>query len=372
MNTTKKKAMFILGTRPEAIKVAPVIRKFQESDAYTTIVVSTGQHREMLDQVLGFFEITSDVDMGLMVPNQTLPELTAKALAGSSALIMEHQPDVVLVQGDTSTAFAGGLAAFLNKVPVAHIEAGLRSGRMDSPFPEEANRVLLSKITALHLAPTEGSADNLNSEGIVEGVHVVGNTVVDALLLGLEMIKQRGEESYYEKYGMIDFDRDLILITIHRRESFGAPIKNICQAIRTIAERHPDKTLVYPVHPNPNVRKVVNDELSGIDNLRLLDPLEYSDFIWMMSKASLILTDSGGVQEEAPTLGIPVMVAREVTERSEGVDAEAAVMVGADTELIIKTADELLSLSKEERAGIVNPYGDGKTSSRILELVKNV
>lgn len=368
----KKKAMFILGTRPEAIKMAPVIRQFSQTDQYDTIVVATGQHREMLDQVLGFFEITPDVDMGLMVPNQTLPDLTAKALAGSSALILEHQPDVVLVQGDTSTAFAGGLAAFLNKVPVAHIEAGLRSGRMDSPFPEEANRVLLSKITNLHLAPTQGSADNLTSEAITHGVHVVGNTVVDALLLGLDIIKQRGEESYFEKYGMIDFDKDLILITIHRRESFGEPIKNICEAIRTIAKRHPDKTLVYPVHPNPNVREVVNAELSGVENLRLLDPLEYSDFIWMMSKASLILTDSGGVQEEAPTLGIPVLVAREVTERSEGVDAGAAVMVGAVTDLIVQKADELLALTVDQRAGIINPYGDGETSARILELVKHL
>lgn len=352
--------------------MAPVIKAFQQSAQHETLVVSTGQHREMLDQVLGFFEITPDIDLGLMVPNQTLPELTAKALAGSSKLIVEHQPDIVMVQGDTSTAFAGGLAAFLNKVPVAHIEAGLRSGRMDSPFPEEANRVLLSKITNLHLAPTEGAANNLNTEGLTKDVHVVGNTVVDALLLGLGNIKERGEEPYYQKYDMIDFNRDLILITIHRRESFGQPIKNICKAIRTIAERHPEKTLVYPVHPNPNVRGVVEAELEGIDNLRLLDPLEYSDFIWMMSKASLILTDSGGVQEEAPTLGIPVMVAREVTERSEGVDAGAAVMVGADTDLIIQKADELLALSAADRAGIVNPYGDGKTSSRILELVGRV
>jgi len=322
----KKKAMFILGTRPEAIKVSPVIRKFQESEDYETIVVSTGQHREMLDQVLGFFEITPDVDMDLMVPNQTLPELTAKALAGSSKVIVEYEPDIVFVQGDTSTAFAGGMAAFLNKTPVAHIEAGLRSGRMDSPFPEEANRVLLSKLTTLHLAPTQGSADNLMNENISQGVHVVGNTVVDALLLGLEMIKKRGEEDYFKKYEMIDFDREMILITIHRRESFGQPLLDVCAAIRTIAARHPEKTLVYPVHPNPNVREVVNRELAGIENLRLLEPLEYSDFIWMMSKACLILTDSGGVQEEAPTLGIPVMVAREVTERSEGVDAGAAVI----------------------------------------------
>ncbi|MCP5536771.1 MAG: UDP-N-acetylglucosamine 2-epimerase (non-hydrolyzing) [Akkermansiaceae bacterium] len=365
----KQKVMFILGTRPEAIKMAPVIRSFKEAGHYETIVVATGQHREMLAQVLNFFEIQPDVDMGLMVPNQTLPELTAKALAGSSSLIVEHQPAIVLVQGDTSTAFAGGLAAFLNKVPVAHIEAGLRSGRMDSPFPEEANRVLLSKITSLHLAPTRGAADNLNGEAIDQGVHVVGNTVVDALLQGLEIIRSRGEESYFEKFEMIDFEREVILITIHRRESFGEPIKEICKAIRTIASRHMDKTLVYPVHPNPNVRNVVETELAGIDNLRLLNPLEYSDFIWMMSKSSLILTDSGGVQEEAPTLGIPVLVAREVTERSEGVDAGAAVMVGSDADLIVRKADELLALSVAERAGIVNPYGDGKTSSRILELV---
>jgi len=368
----KKKALFILGTRPEAIKVAPVIRYFQQSEIFETIVVSTGQHREMLDQVMGFFEISPDVDLDLMEPNQSLPELTAKALAGSSRIIVEHQPDIVFVQGDTSTAFAGGMAAFLNEVPVAHIEAGLRSGRMDSPFPEEANRVLLSKLASLHLAPTQGAADNLLAESITGGVHVVGNTVVDALLLGLKIIRKRGEEAYFKRFNMIDFEREMILITIHRRESFGQPLLNICAAIRMIAQRHPQKTLVYPVHPNPNVREVVNRELAGIENLRLLEPLEYSDFIWMMSKASLILTDSGGVQEEAPTLGIPVMVAREVTERSEGVDAGAAVMVGANTDLIVQTADRLLSLSVEERSGIVNPYGDGKTSSRIFELAQTI
>lgn len=368
----KKKAMFVLGTRPEAIKMAPVIRTFLESDSYETIVVATGQHREMLDQVLGFFEIAPDVDLGLMVPNQTLPELTAKALAGTSQMIEKYQPDVVFVQGDTSTAFAAGLAAFLNKVPVAHIEAGLRSGRMDSPFPEEANRVLLSRVAALHFAPTQGAADYLEAEGLVNGIHIVGNTVVDALLLGLAMIKERGEDNYYEKFNMVDFSRELVLITIHRRESFGQPLKQICKGIRIIAERHPDKTLVYPVHPNPNVREVVYAELSNVENLRLIEPLEYADFIWMMSKASLILTDSGGVQEEAPTLGIPVMVAREVTERSEGVDAGAAVMVGADTDLIVEKADELLSLTPDQRAGIVNPYGDGQTSSRILNLTLGI
>ena len=362
--------MFVLGTRPEAIKVAPVIRHFCECGSCETIVVVTGQHREMLDQVLGFFEIVPDHDLNLMVPNQTLPELTARALAGTSRLIVQHRPDFVVVQGDTSTAFAAGLAAFLNGVAVAHIEAGLRSGRMDSPFPEEANRVLLGRITKFHFAPTSGAAENLRKEGVSDGLWEVGNTVVDALLLGLEMIKKRGEEGYFERFRAIDFKRAVILITIHRRESFGEPLVKICDAIQEIARRHPDKELVYPVHPNPNVRQVVHERLGDIENLKLLEPLEYSDFIWMMSKSTLILTDSGGVQEEAPTLGIPVMVAREVTERSEGVDAGVAYMVGSNRDLIVETADRLLAMSKEERARIVNPYGDGKTSERILKIIE--
>ncbi|MDB4377998.1 UDP-N-acetylglucosamine 2-epimerase (non-hydrolyzing) [Akkermansiaceae bacterium] len=366
----KKKIMFVLGTRPEAIKVAPVIRKFLNDDTFETIVVATGQHREMLDQVLGFFDVTPDEDLSLMVPNQTLPELTAKALAGCSKVISKYQPDLVIVQGDTSTAFAAGLAGFLSGVAVGHIEAGLRSGRMDSPFPEEANRVLIGRLASFHFAPTLGAAENLRKEGLEGGLHEVGNTVVDALLLGLEMIKEQGEDAFYGKFEQVRFDRPMVLLTIHRRESFGEPLVKICSAILRIAKAHPDKELVYPVHPNPNVREVVNEMLSGIENIKLLEPLEYSDFIWMMSKASLILTDSGGVQEEAPTLGIPVMVAREVTERSEGVDAGAAFMVGADPDLIVETADRLLKLGEEERAGIVNPYGDGKTSERILSIVK--
>lgn len=366
----KKKVMFVIGTRPEAIKVAPVIRKFLDDDFFETIVVATGQHREILDQVLQFFGVVPDEDLSLMVPNQTLSELTAKALTGCNALLLKYQPNLVVVQGDTSTAFAAGLAGFLNGVPVAHIEAGLRSGRMDSPFPEEANRVLLSRLARLHFAPTSGAAENLRGEGVSEGLHEVGNTVVDALLLGLQIIKERGEDSFYGRFDQIRFNRRLVLVTIHRRESFGEPLENICSAIVRIAEAHPDKELIYPVHPNPNVRKVVDRMLGGIENIKLLEPLEYSDFIWMMSKASLILTDSGGVQEEAPTLGIPVMVAREVTERSEGVDAGAAFMVGADADLIVETADRLLRLNDEERAGIVNPYGDGKTSERILSIAK--
>ncbi len=364
-----KKVVFILGTRPEAIKLAPVIKTFKASSLYETVVVSTGQHREMLAQVFDFFEIEPDFDLDLMESNQSLTDLTAKAIQGVGTLLDELTPDVVVVQGDTTTAYAAGFAGFIKRVHVAHVEAGLRSGRMDSPFPEEANRVLLSQIATWHFAPTDGSAQNLINEGFDSNVHTVGNTVVDALIMGLDMIKQRGEEAYYEKFKMLDFDKDTVLITIHRRESFGEPLLDICSAILEIASQHKDKNFVYPVHPNPNVREVVNTQLGSCDNIILLEPLAYSDFIWMMSKSCLILTDSGGVQEEAPTLGVPVIVAREVTERGEGVDAGVAVMVGSDRDLIIKEANRLLALTESERSRILNPYGDGQTSSKIHDII---
>ena len=320
----KKCVLFIFGTRPEAIKLAPVIRTFQPCEAFRTVVCVTGQHRAMLDQVLGFFEIKPDFDLNLMTHNQSLPGLAAKAITGSANILAEVKPDLVFVQGDTTTAFAAGFAAFLEKIPVAHVEAGLRSYRKFSPFPEEINRVLLSHLTTLHFAPTAGAGQNLGREGITENVFVVGNTVVDALLQGLEIIRNRGETSYFKTFQKLDFSKRIILVTVHRRESFGPPLRRICEAIKAIADAGADREIVYPVHPNPNVRETVFAMLGKTKNIHLLEPLEYAEFIWMMSKSALIITDSGGVQEEAPSLGVSVLVVREVTERAEGVAAGAA------------------------------------------------
>jgi UDP-N-acetylglucosamine 2-epimerase (non-hydrolysing) len=367
---TKKCVLFIFGTRPEAIKLAPVIRTFQSCEEFRTVVCVTGQHRAMLDQVMSLFEIKPDFDLNLMTHNQSLPSLASKAITGSAEILTEIKPDIVFVQGDTTTAFAAGFAAFLEKIPVAHVEAGLRSYRKYSPFPEEMNRVLLSHLTTLHFAPTEGAGQNLAREGITENVFVVGNTVVDALLQGLEIIRNRGEENYYNTFKELDFSKRIILVTVHRRESFGPPLRRICEAIKTVADAGEDREIVYPVHLNPNVRETVFEMLGKTKNIHLLEPLEYAQFIWMMSKSSLIITDSGGVQEEAPSLGVSVLVVREVTERGEGVAAGAATMVGAQTERIIAEAEKKLRPRGAEPKDCRNPYGDGQSSSRILEITR--
>jgi UDP-N-acetylglucosamine 2-epimerase (non-hydrolysing) len=366
----KKSVLFIFGTRPEAIKLAPVIRTFKPCEDLRTVVCVTGQHRAMLDQVTGLFQIEPDFDLNLMTHNQALPALAGKAVTGTAEILATVKPDIVFVQGDTTTAFAAGFAAFLEKIPVAHVEAGLRSHRRYSPFPEEINRVLLSHLTTLHFAPTEGARRNLEREGLTEQVFVVGNTVVDALLQGLEIIRERGEQEYYQRFKELDFSRRIILVTVHRRESFGPPLRRICEAIRTVAEAGPDREIVYPVHPNPNVRGTVFEMLGRTKNIHLLEPLEYAQFIWMMSKSCLIITDSGGVQEEAPSLGVPVLVVREVTERAEGVAAGAATMVGAHPERIAAEAEKRLQPCNRQNGQWTNPYGDGKSSSRILEITR--
>jgi UDP-N-acetylglucosamine 2-epimerase (non-hydrolysing) len=366
----KKSVLFIFGTRPEAIKLAPVIRTFQSCAEFRTVVCVTGQHRAMLDQVMGLFEIKPDFDLNLMTHNQSLPSLASKAIMGSAEILTQVKPDILFVQGDTTTAFAAGFAAFLEKIPIAHVEAGLRSYRKFSPFPEEMNRVLLSHLTTLHFAPTEGAGQNLAREGITENVFVVGNTVVDALLQGLKIIRNRGEENYYNTFKGLDFSKRIILVTVHRRESFGPPLRRICEAIKTVADAGEDREIVYPVHLNPNVRETVFEMLGKTKNIHLLEPLEYAQFIWMMSKSSLIITDSGGVQEEAPSLGVSVLVVREVTERGEGVAAGAATMVGAQTERIIAEAEKKLRSRGDEPKDCRNPYGDGQSSSRILEITR--
>jgi len=360
--------LFIFGTRPEAIKMAPLIRLCRKpKSGFTAKVCITSQHRQMLDQVLDFFEINPNHDLDLMKPNQTLFDITAKGLKGLEPVLNEVKPDCVLVQGDTTTAFIGALAAFYCKIKVGHVEAGLRSGQKYSPYPEEINRIMAGHIADYHFAPTERARQNLFSENIKDNVHVVGNTVIDALHLGLSLIKQHGEKSYLKHFKYLDFSKRIVLITGHRRESFGAPFENICRAIQTSAKEYPQAEFVYPVHLNPNVRKPVDKFLKGIKNIHLIEPLDYPYLIWLMEKSYLVLTDSGGIQEEAPALGKPVLVMRDVTERQEGVDAGTAKLVGTDTNVIIKALRELFEVPEvyNKMAKAVNPYGDGKTSERI-------
>lgn len=359
------KAAFVFGTRPEAIKMAPVIRAFERSGKIQPLVVVTAQHREMLDQVLLFFGITPDHDLNLMTEGQSLCSLTARAITGLEAVFEQEQPDLVLVQGDTTSAFAGAYTGFLKGIKVAHIEAGLRTGNRHEPFPEELNRQLVGNLADLHFCPTSTARDNLFAEGKREGIEVVGNTVIDALLRGLMILGDAWRPEVPELHEMLN-PGGSVLITIHRRESFGAAVQGILAAIRRLALAQSGMSWVFPVHPNPNIRGPVHKMLAGIPNLFLIEPLDYPHFIWAMSKARLILTDSGGVQEEAPTLGIPVLVVRNVTERQEGVAAGVATLVGTEEESIVSIATNCLASVRRHQ--LVNPYGDGKTSERILEL----
>jgi UDP-N-acetylglucosamine 2-epimerase (non-hydrolysing) len=358
------KAIFVFGTRPEAIKMAPVIKEFKKSGKLDPIVAVTGQHRGMLDQVLDFFGITPDHDLDLMTEGQSLCGLTARAISGLESILTEVKPDILLVQGDTTSAFAGAYVGFLKQIPVAHIEAGLRTGNRFEPFPEEINRQLVGNLADLHFCPTSRACDNLQAEGKSAGIHMVGNTVIDALLDGLAILGEDWQPEI-EALRQMANPAGSVLITIHRRESFGPPLLGILNAIKRLALDHPTMSFVFPVHPNPNIRKPVFDHLGEVSNLSLTDPLDYPHFIWAMSKARMILTDSGGVQEEAPTLGIPVLVARNVTERQEGVDAGVATLVGTSEEGIYQEAARVLAGPVKHQ--FTNPYGDGATSQRILE-----
>ena len=365
------KVLFLFGTRPEAIKMAPLIKEFKSEENFEIKVCVTAQHRQMLDQVLNFFSIKPDYDLNLMKPNQSLFDITSNTLKGLEPILDKEKPDLVFVQGDTTTAFVGTLAGFYKKIKVAHIEAGLRSYNKYSPFPEEINRVLVGHLADYHFAPTKRAKENLFKENIKENVFVVGNTVIDALFLGLDIIKKEGEEKYYKYFDFIDFSKKIILVTGHRRDSFGKPFENICYALKEIANSFSDIEIVYPVHLNPNVREPVNKILRNQERIHLIEPLEYPYLIWLMSKSYLVLTDSGGIQEEAPSLGKPVLVMREVTERIEGIEAETAKLVGTNKEKIVKEVEVLLK-DKEEYNKIskaVNPYGDGRASRRIVELI---
>jgi len=370
-----KKVLFVFGTRPEAIKMAPVINVFKKDiNKFKTIVAVTAQHREMLDQVLTLFEIVPDYDMNLMAPNQTLESLTSKVLIGISDLLVEIKPDVVFVQGDTTTTYASALAAFYKMIPVAHIEAGLRTNNIYSPFPEEINRRMTTSMASFHFPPTEQSRQNLLSEGIKdEKIKLAGNTVIDALLSvskKIESISDKQENYFLDKYGIQFNNQKTILLTGHRRESFGGGFENICEAIKQIAEQN-DVQVIYPVHLNPNVQEPVSRILNKIENVHLIPPQDYVPFIYLMKHAHIILTDSGGVQEEAPSLGKPVLVMRDTTERPEGVDAGTARLVGTDTVEITTLVELLLNNQSEydKMAKAVNPYGNGKASDKIYNFI---
>jgi UDP-N-acetylglucosamine 2-epimerase (non-hydrolysing) len=365
------KLLFIFGTRPEAIKMAPLILKAQSDTYFNAGICVTGQHNEMLYQVLDFFKIRPDHDINVMTHDQSLFDISADILKSLKSILAGEKPDVILVQGDTTTAFIGALAGYYLKIPVAHIEAGLRSHNKFSPFPEEINRVLVGHVADYHFAPTKKAEENLIAEGIrEENIFLVGNTVIDALFLTLDIIKK--QENIYSKYfNWLNPEKRLILVTGHRRESFGEPFKNICLALKDVAIDY-NVEIVYPVHLNPNVRRPVFDILDGLDNIHLIEPLPYPYLIWLMEKSYLILTDSGGIQEEAPSLGKPVLVMRDVTERVEGIEAGTCRLVGSNRETIVQETKKLLNNvdTYKKMFSAVNPYGDGKSSVKILDIMR--
>ena len=373
--TPGKKILVLFGTRPEAIKMAPVVQMLSADENFICQVCVTGQHRQMLDQVLRWFAITPDFDLNLMQQNQDLFDITARVLQGMRAVISQTAPDLILVQGDTTTCFTGALAGFYAGIPVGHVEAGLRTGDLAAPFPEEANRVLTSRLASLHFAPTSRAKQNLLDEKVAEDrIFVTGNTVIDALL-AVRRISPRDED--YEQFGaaaaLIKSGHPYVLITGHRRENFGAGFANICQAIATLARRHQALHFVYPVHLNPNVQQPVRAMLGDLANVHLIAPLDYAPFVMAMDRSRLILTDSGGVQEEAPSLGKPVLVMREITERPEAVEAGTVTLVGTSVEKIVTETERLLGETRLEEPNhpLVNPYGDGRAAERIVAALRH-
>lgn len=368
-----RRILFIFGTRPEAIKCAPLVKEFEKnSDLFTVKTCVTAQHREMLDQVLDFFCIKPSYDLNLMKENQSLFSITADSLNNLENVIDDYKPDIVVVQGDTTTAFIGALAGFYKKITVFHLEAGLRSFDRYAPFPEEMNRLLISQLADYYFVPTRSAKKNLLNEGIRNNIYVVGNTVVDALFLGLSKNKEIGEDKFRDKFSFLDFSRKILLVTGHRRESFGKPFEEICNALKSLSTICPNIEIVYPVHLNPQVRVPVFKILKNLQNVHLIQPLSYSDIIWLMNKSYLVLTDSGGIQEEAPSLGKPVLVMRDKTERVEGIKAGTAMLVGTKAENIIKSVLQLMNNNQlyNKMAKASNPYGDGNTSKMIVSIVK--
>ena len=372
-----KTNLIVFGTRPEAIKMAPLVLAFKNEKRFITKVCVTAQHREMLDQVLDFFEITLDFDLNVMKPNQNLFSLTATIIEGMKPVLEEVKPDFVYVHGDTTTSMAVGIAAFYSGAKVCHVEAGLRTFDRKYPFPEEFNRQLTGKIADYHFAPTLLSQKNLLKENTNSNTIIVtGNTVIDALLFGIEKVNtSKFEDNEIENLKeTLDFQKKIILVTGHRRENHGQGLLNICSALKTIAEKNPETQIIYPVHLNPNVEQPVYELLSGITNIKLVKPLAYAAFIWLMGKAYLIITDSGGIQEEAPSLGKPVLVTRDTTERPEAVEEGTVLLVGTDTQKIIEETQKLISDINyyKDMSLLHNPYGDGKACNRIVDFIKNI
>ena len=369
-----KKILAVFGTRPEAIKMAPLVDALAVDDRFDAMVCVTAQHREMLDQVLELFEIKPDFDLNIMRSGQTLNDVTTSILMGLKPVLEDFKPDVVLVHGDTATTFAASLAAYYQKIKVGHVEAGLRTGNIYSPWPEEANRKLTTAIADYHFAPTLGSKNNLLREGVSESqITVTGNTVIDALFWVREKLKQDKSLSgtLSSAFDYLDPNKKLILVTGHRRESFGGGFERICEALCQIATNNTDVQVLYPVHLNPNVQEPVNRLLQNLDNVFLIEPQQYLPFCYLMDRASIILTDSGGIQEEAPSLGKPVLVMRETTERPEAVDAGTVRLVGTNVDLIVSRVDLLLTdcVEYQKMSKAHNPYGDGLACERILEFL---
>ena len=378
--------MLVFGTRPEAIKMAPLVKEFQKhSDKFETVVCVTGQHREMLDQVLHIFEITPDYDLNIMKQGQDLYDVTARVLTGMRDVLKEVQPDIVLVHGDTTTSTAAALAAFYQQIPVGHVEAGLRTHNIYSPWPEEMNRQITGRIATYHLSPTPLSKQNLLAEGVKEEqITVTGNTVIDALYMVVEKIKQDKalDAELEEQLKLAGYDvnrlsegKRLVLITGHRRENFGDGFINMCTAIKDLTKKYPEVDFVYPMHLNPNVRKPIHEvfgtDLSNLGNMFFIEPLEYLSFVYLMEKSSVVLTDSGGIQEEAPGLGKPVLVMRDTTERPEALEAGTVKLVGTDYNMIVNEVSLLLDDKEayEKMSKAVNPYGDGKACGRVLKFL---
>lgn len=370
-----QKILAVFGTRPEAIKLAPLLKYLQQDGAFDLKVCVTAQHRQMLDQVLALFEIQPDFDLDLMQSEQDLSALSTRILSSLRPVFAEYRPNLVLVHGDTTTAFASALSAFYHQIPVAHIEAGLRTHNIHSPFPEEANRRLIAGIAQWHFAPTATAKQNLLNEGIrADRIWVTGNTVIDALSATLQKLAQTPAlvKAFAERYPFLDSKKRLILVTVHRRENLGAGLVQICDALSNLAGHHSDLQIVYPVHPNPNVREVVYSRLGNLSNLFLLEPQDYLPFISLMARAELILTDSGGIQEEATALAKKILVLRETSERPEAVEFGTARVIGTDSRRIIENVERLLG----EQSGcsisraVQNPYGDGQASARIVEILK--
>ncbi|KFF64630.1 non-hydrolyzing UDP-N-acetylglucosamine 2-epimerase [Pectobacterium brasiliense] len=370
------KVLTVFGTRPEAIKMAPLVHALAQDGAFESRICVTAQHREMLDQVLRLFDITPDYDLDIMRPGQGLSEISCRILSGLEPVMAEFKPDLVLVHGDTTTTLATSLAAFYQRIPVGHVEAGLRTGNLYSPWPEEANRKLTGHLAMYHFAPTENSRQNLLREHLSDRhIFVTGNTVIDALfwvrdrILGDAALRR----SLDEKYAFLDDNKKLVLVTGHRRESFGGGFERICSALADIARRHPEVQIVYPVHLNPNVSEPVNRILSGIDNVMLIAPQDYLPFVYLMNRSYMILTDSGGIQEEAPSLGKPVLVMRDTTERPEAVEAGTVKLVGTEVTSIVDAVSTLLTDEEAYQAmsRAHNPYGDGQACQRIVDALKN-